>query len=120
MYLKVNFWDKKISFEILVAWISLDIRWSFFVPKQLLEGSRSLRLFRKSKTCIIAKLHRTDSVICSHSGEEKTPSNSPVKSVDSINFVDFSSTFYYYWQDYGEWRIFRPFSLASLLKREGP
>ena len=39
----------------------------FFLPKQsqrsrsiLKDGSRSLRLFRKGKTCIIAKLHRAD------------------------------------------------------------
>ena len=29
-------------------------------------------LFRKGKTCIIAKFHGTDLVICSHSRERKT------------------------------------------------
>ena len=39
----------------------------FFLPKQsqrsrsiMYDGSRSLELFRKGKTCIIAKIHRTD------------------------------------------------------------
>ena len=31
-----------------------------------------LGLFRKGKTCILAKFHRTDLVICSHSRERKT------------------------------------------------
>ena len=39
----------------------------------LLDGSRILRLFRKGKTCIIAKFHRTDLVICGHSREGKSP-----------------------------------------------
>ena len=30
----------------------------------------------KGKTCIIAKFHRTDLVICGHSREKKTPSYS--------------------------------------------
>ena len=34
--------------------------------------------FRKSKTHIIAKFHRTDLVICNHSGEGKTPSYSQI------------------------------------------
>ena len=34
--------------------------------------SRSLGLFRKGKTRIIAKFHWTDLVICSHSRERKT------------------------------------------------
>ena len=49
------------------------------MPKQskksrsiLKDGSRSLGLFRKCKTCIIAKFHKTDLVIYSHSREEKT------------------------------------------------
>ena len=37
------------------------------------DGSRSLGVFRKGKTHIIAKFHRTDLVICSHSREGKTP-----------------------------------------------
>ena len=40
------------------------------------DGSRSLRLFRKGKTGIKAKFHRTDLVICSHSRERKMPSYS--------------------------------------------
>ena len=37
----------------------------------LQDRSRSLGLFRKGKTCIIAKFHETDSVICSNSREGK-------------------------------------------------
>ena len=37
----------------------------------LLDGSRSLGLFRKGKTRITAKLHRTDLIICTHSREGK-------------------------------------------------
>ena len=51
---------------------------SFFLPKQsqrsrsiLQDGSRSLGLFRKGKTCVTAKFHRTDFVICSHFREGK-------------------------------------------------
>ena len=39
----------------------------------LLDGSRSLELFRKGKTHIIAKFQRTDLLICSHSREGKPP-----------------------------------------------
>ena len=53
----------------------------FFLPKQcqksrsmLEDDSRSLGLFRKGKTHIIAEFHRTVVVICSHSREGKTPS----------------------------------------------
>ena len=55
----------------------------FFLPEQsqksrslLYDGSRSLGLFRKGKTCVIAKFQRDDLVICRHSGERKTPSDS--------------------------------------------
>ena len=48
-----------------------------FLPTQfqksrsiLKDGSRSLGLFRKVKTRIIAKFHRADLVICSDSGGE--------------------------------------------------
>ena len=51
----------------------------FFLPKQsqksrsvLQDKSRSLGLYRKGKTYIIAKFHGTDLVICSHSTERKT------------------------------------------------
>ena len=57
----------------------------FFLPKQskksrsvLQDGSRSLGLFRKGKTGIIAKFHRTDIVISSHSREKKTLSYSQI------------------------------------------
>ena len=45
----------------------------FFLPKQsiLEDRSRSLILFRKGKTHIIAKILTTDLVISSHSREEK-------------------------------------------------
>ena len=63
--------------------ISSAIRWSFFIPKLsqksrsvLKDRSRSLGLFKKAQTCILAKLHRTDLVICSHSREGKTLSYS--------------------------------------------
>ena len=53
--------------------ISLVIRQSFFLPNHsqksrsvLQDRSRSLGLFRKGKTRIIAKFHRTDLVTCSH------------------------------------------------------
>ena len=42
-------------------------------------------LFRKGKTCIIAKFHRTDLVICSHSRERKTPSYSRINTVSYLN-----------------------------------
>ena len=55
----------------------------FFTPKHspkstaiLLDRSRSVGLFRKAKTHVIAKFHRTDIVICSHSRERKTLSYS--------------------------------------------
>ena len=58
-------------------------RQSLFLSKQsqksrsvLTDRSRSLGLFRKGKTCIIAKFLQTDSVICSHSRERKTLSYS--------------------------------------------
>ena len=38
-------------------------------------------LFRKGKTCIIAKFLRTDLVICSHSREGETPSYSQINTV---------------------------------------
>ena len=46
--------------------ISLIIRQSFSLPKQS-PKSRSLGLLRKGKTSILAKFHRTDLVIYSHS-----------------------------------------------------
>ena len=70
-------------------YVSLIIRQKFFLPKQsqksrsiLYDGSRSLGLFRKGKTHIIAKFHRTDLVICSHSREEKTLSYSKINMAD--------------------------------------
>ena len=39
-------------------------------------------LFRKGKTCIVAKFHRTDLVIYSHSGEGKALSYSQINIVD--------------------------------------
>ena len=60
----------------------------FFLPKQsqrsrsvLQEGSRSLRLFRKGKISIIAKFHRTDLFILSHSRGTKPPSYSRINTV---------------------------------------
>ena len=48
-------------------------------------------LFRKGKTYIIAKFHRTDLVICSHSREGKTPSYSQMNTVDLVLEVLLSS-----------------------------
>ena len=59
--------------------ISSVIRQSYFPSKQsqksrsIFNRSRSLGLFKKDKTRIIAKFHRTDLVICNHSREGKTP-----------------------------------------------
>ena len=39
------------------------------IPK--IQIRRSLGLFRKGKTCITGKLHRTDLIICTHSREGK-------------------------------------------------
>ena len=47
----------------------------------LQDGSRSLGLFNKGKTCRIAKFHRTDLVICSQSREGKTQSYSRINMV---------------------------------------
>ena len=43
-------------------------------------------MFWKGKTCIIAKLHRTDRVICSHSREVKPPSYSRINTVPLAPF----------------------------------
>ena len=71
--------------------ISSVIRQSFFLPKQaqrsksiLRDGSRSLGLFRKGKIGIIAKFHRTDLVIWSHSRGTKTLSYSRINTVNLI------------------------------------
>ena len=68
--------------------ISLVIRRIIFLPKQsqrsrsiLKDGSRSLALFRKSKIGIIAKFHRTDLVLWSHSRGTKTLSYSRINTV---------------------------------------
>ena len=50
----------------------------------LQDRSRSLGLFRKDKTCIIAKFHTTDSVICSQSREGNTLSYSRINMVFSF------------------------------------
>ena len=38
-------------------------------------------LFRKGKTCIIAKFYMIDLLICSHSREGKTPSYSQINTI---------------------------------------
>ena len=43
-----------------------------------MDGSRFLGYFWKGRTLIIAKFHRTDLLICSHSGEGKTLSYSRI------------------------------------------
>ena len=57
---------------------------SFQNNLKLLDGSRSLGLFRKVKTLIIAKFHGTDLVIGSHSREGKTPYYSQINLVRQI------------------------------------
>ena len=75
--------------------ISSVIGWSlfFFNPKQSLksrsilqDGSGYLGLLRKgnTRTCIIAKLHGTDLVICSHSRERKILSYSGINMVSCL------------------------------------
>ena len=66
--------------------ISSVIRKKVFFPKQSQKfrsvlKSRSLGLFRKGKTRIVAKFHRSDLVTGSHSGERKTPSYSRINTV---------------------------------------
>ena len=68
--------------------ISLVISQEFFLPKQsqnsrtiLQDRSRSFGLYRKDKICIIAKLHWTGLVICSHSREGKARSYSRINMV---------------------------------------
>ena len=69
--------------------ISLVVRWIIFFPKQsqssrsvLKDGSRSLELFRKGKIgIIIAKFHRTDLVIPSHSRGTKNLTYSQINTV---------------------------------------
>ena len=41
-----------------------------------------MELFRKGKTCIIAKFYRTDLVICSHSRERKILSYRQINTMD--------------------------------------
>ena len=67
----------------------------FLLPKQsqksrsiIKDGSRSLGLFRKGKTCIIAKFHSADLIICNHSREGKTPSYSQINAVYALLFLD--------------------------------
>ena len=51
-------------------------------PKNLDPSYKNcLELFRKDKTRITAKLHRTDLIICTHSREGNTPSNSRINTV---------------------------------------
>ena len=54
------------------------LQWKRFLPQ---VGSRSLGLFRKGKTLFIAKTHRPDLVICSHSTEWKILSYSQINTV---------------------------------------
>ena len=47
-------------------------------------------LFRKGKTCITAKFHRTFLVICTHSREGKTLSYSQINTVNSPQIFSFN------------------------------
>ena len=66
---------------------------SFFFPRNpkilhmLLEGFRSLGLFREGKTHIIATFRRTHLVICSHSREGKTLSYIQINMVYRILLI---------------------------------
>ena len=51
------------------------------LPAVLRGPAISLGMFRKGKTCIIAKLHHTEIFICSHSREENTTSHSRINAV---------------------------------------
>ena len=73
---------------MLASRISSVIKQSFFPPKQsqksrsvLEDISRSLGLFRKGKTDITVKFHRTDLVIYCHSRKGKTLSYSQINTV---------------------------------------
>ena len=76
--------------------ISLTIRQRFFSfqkPSQksrsiLLDGSRSLGLFRKGKSHITAKNFGTDLVICCHFRDGQTPSYSRISMVN-VHVVSF-------------------------------
>ena len=79
------------SFVPSIYHISSDIRQSVFLPKQsqrsrsiLKDGSRSLGLFRKGKTHIIAKFHMTNLVTCNHSIEGKTLSHSQMNTINGV------------------------------------
>ena len=66
------------------------MRQSFFSfqnnPKNL-DLSRPLVLFRKGEFLIVAKLHRTDLGICSHSREGKTQSFSRINTVSYESYL---------------------------------
>ena len=49
-------------------------------------------MFRKGKTCITTKFHRTDIVICSHSRERETPSYSGINTVQEFVSSDGQDT----------------------------
>ena len=106
--LPLNLWILSMSQSwntALSVWmnyrISSGIRWRFSLLKQpqksrsiLQDGSRSLRLFRKGKTHIIAKFHWTDLVICNHSGDGKPPSYSWINTVQSAAGAEMESSGY--------------------------
>ena len=68
----------------------------FFLPIQsqnsrsiLKDRSRSLELFTKGDTCIKAKFHRTDLVVCSHFREGRTLSYSQINTIISAQCLSF-------------------------------
>ena len=96
------YWEKQFFWPCLLFWrtyhISSIIRQKFFLPKQsqrsrsiLQDGSRSLRLFRKGKTHIIAKFHKTDLVISSHFRERKTLSYNQINTIALEQFFSFKN-----------------------------
>ena len=69
---------RKVRIFCLLYFFSYKMEFLFFFQKIPInqDPSRSLGLTREGKTGNTAKLHRTDLVICSHSGERKTLSYS--------------------------------------------
>ena len=109
--------------------ISSVIRRSFFLPKQfqksrsvLQDGSRSLGLFRKGKTRIIAKFLRADLVIGSHSREGETPSYNWINTVNIIRWLlsdilGVAWNYMYVQSDGTTWRMLRLIYLHTITRR---
>ena len=100
-----NLVSSSISIEIAIESIVKLVNWQqdqavpyFLVslPKlsqksRSIDGSRFLGLFRKGKTHILAKFHRSDLVICGHSREGKTTSYSQINTVTGMSIISENS-----------------------------